>query len=299
MNPARYRMHHTLENHRLRVAVDDVGAELSSLVNLDSGREYMWQADPAVWGSHAPVLFPIIGSLKGGTTRINGREYAIPKHGIIRHNDQLELFYHGEDRLTFRYCYNEESLKIYPYKFDFRVTFRLRNEHVIVYHEVQNHGNESMYFNLGGHPAFRVPHYAHDPYDGYFLRFENNEDSGSHTVKSDGTLMRATRSVPWRDGNILPLSHELFANDALVFTDLNSSSVVLESRINGPILKVDYAGWTHLGVWAKPEGDFVCIEPWLGLADFEDTNGAFTSKPGLVELPAGETFEMSYDVKVL
>ncbi|MEM9928338.1 MAG: aldose 1-epimerase family protein [Bacteroidota bacterium] len=292
-------MRHTIQNHRLRIAIDHKGAELASLVNLDSGKEYMWQADPAVWGSHAPVLFPNIGVVKGGQTLINGKPYALPKHGIIRHNEQLELFYHSEDRITLRYCWNEETLKVYPYKFDFRITYRLRNEHVIVYHEVQNHGEEPMHFCLGGHPAFRVPLHDNQAYDHHFLRFEHDEQSDSDVVMPDGTLSGQPRPVPWKDGNILPLTHDLFNDDALVFKDLNSHSVVLESSITGPILKVDYAGWTHLGVWAKPNGDFVCIEPWLGLSDYHDTDGHFENKEGIITLAGFETHEMSYDIKVL
>jgi galactose mutarotase-like enzyme len=158
---------------------------------------------------------------------------------------------------------------------------------------------EPMYFCLGGHPAFRVPLHDHDPYDAHFLRFEHDETSASHIVKEDGTLREVTRPVPWTEGNILPLSHELFDNDALVFRDLKSRSVVLESKINGPLLKVDYAGWTHLGIWAKPNGNFVCIEPWMGLADFEDSDGAFKHKEGIIELAGNETYVMSFDIKVL
>lgn len=292
-------MRHSLENHRLRISIDDTGAELCSLINFDSGKEYIWQADPAVWGSHAPVLFPIIGMLKDGETQINGKTYRIPKHGMVRNNDRLELFYHSEDRITFRMCWDEETLKTYPYKFDFRITYRLRNEHVIVHHEIQNHDEEPMYFCLGGHPAFRVPLHDHQPYDAHFLRFEHDETAETHTVTPAGTLSRETRPVPWYKGNILPLTHELFANDALVFRNLNSPSVILESRITGPILKVDYAGWTDLGIWAKPNGDFVCIEPWLGVADFADTDGQFLHKEGIVRLEGNEIYEISYDIKVL
>ncbi len=292
-------MRHTIQNHRLSISINHTGAELASLINLDSGKEYIWQADPEIWGSHAPVLFPNIGVVKGGKTLINGQEYVLPKHGIIRHNDRVELFYHSEDRITLRYCWNEETLKVYPYKFDFRITYRLRNEHVIVYHEVQNHGEAPMYFCLGGHPAFRVPLHDHQRYDNHFLRFEHDEHSGSDTVLPDGTLSGVLRPVPWEKGNILPLTHDLFQNDALVFKDLNSHSVILESSITGPILKVDYAGWTHLGIWAKPTGDFVCIEPWLGLSDYQDTDGHFKSKEGIVKLAGFETYEMSYDIKIL
>jgi len=292
-------MRHTIENNRIRIAVNQTGAELSSLFSFDTGLEYMWEADPAVWGSSAPVLFPIIGMLKDGTTMISGKTFAIPKHGMVRHNDQLELFYQSEDRITFRMCWSEETKKSFPYEFDFRITYRVRNEHLIVYHEIQNYGTEPMFFCLGGHPAFRVPVRKGERYTDHFLRFENNETADSLTVTDAGTLSHATRSVPWKDGNILPLTHDLFANDALVFRDLNSPSVVLESKKSGPLLKVDYAGWTQLGVWAKPAGDFVCIEPWMGMADFEDSDGQFVNKEGIIELAGNETYEMSYDIKVL
>jgi galactose mutarotase-like enzyme len=292
-------MRHSVENHRLRISINQVGAELCSLVNLDSGREYMWQADPDVWGSHAPVLFPMVGRLKDGKTEIGEKTYRIPKHGFLRGNEHMEVFYHSEDGITFRLPYSEETLKMYPYEFDFRITFRLRNEHVIVYYEIHNLGDEPMHFCLGGHPAFRVPLYDHDPYDGHFLRFEHEESAERHLVTKAGNISRSTRPVDWQAGGVLPLSHELFATDALVFRKLNSRSVTLESKINGPLLKVDYAGWTHLGIWAKPNGDFVCIEPWLGMADYEDGDGIFKNKEGIVGLAAGEVFEMSYDIKVL
>ena len=292
-------MRHALENHRLSISVKETGAELASIVNLETGEEYMWSGDPKVWGGIAPVLFPIIGALKDGETIIKGETYEIPKHGIVRHNEALELFYHSDDRLTFRLCWSEETMKVFPYKFDFRVTFRLRNEHVIVYHEVMNVGDEPMYFCLGGHPAFKVPAREGERYEDYFLRFEHEENSKSYIVAKDGTIGNETREVPWMAGNILPLTHDLFANDALVFKDLNSHSVVLESHVSGPVLKVDYAGWTHLGIWAKPNGDFVCIEPWIGLSDSPHTDKQFVKKEGIVELAPGETHEMSFDIKIL
>lgn len=293
-------MRQTLQNHRLKIEIQEKGAELASIVNLENGQEYMWQADPEVWGSHAPVLFPIIGVLKDGETFIDGKRYTIPKHGLVRHNDQLELYHSSDDRVTFRLnCTREMYDEQYPYQFEFHITYRLRNEHVIVYHEIVNEGTEPMYFCLGGHPAFRVPHFDNDRYEDYFLRFEHEENSVSYTVTEEGTIGKETREVPWQAGTILPLTHDLFANDALVFKDLNSHSVILESHKNGPVLKVDYAGWTHLGVWAKPNGDFVCIEPWMGLSDPVDSDKQFKHKEGIVELGPGETYEMSFDIKIL
>lgn len=293
-------MAYTLANDQLSIRIQPKGVELASLIKLETGQEYIWQADPAVWGSHAPVLFPIIGVLKGGTMTYEGKQYSIPKHGFIRHNEQLEPYATEEDRLIFRLCSSEETLAMYPFHFDFRVTYRLRNQHLIVYHEVMNTDEKPIYFNLGGHPAFRVPFFEGDRYEDYFLRFEHPEDSRSYRVTEEGTIGDETREVPWREGGtVLPLTHELFTQDALVFKDLDSRSVILESRNHGPVLKVDYAGWTHLGIWAKPNGDFVCIEPWLGLADPHDADGVFTEKEGIIKLAPNETYEMSYDIKIL
>lgn len=293
-------MDFSIQNDRLAIKVQSTGAELKSLVDRQSGREYIWQADPDVWPSHAPVLFPIIGMLKDGKTIIDGEEYRIPKHGIVRRNDRMELMRKVEDRLRLRLCSDEETREVYPYEFEFDITFRLRNEHLIVYHEVTNRDDRPMLFHLGGHPAFRVPFYEGETYDDYFLRFEHPEDSLSYEVTDAGTIGDDTREVPWtEDGHVLPLTHDLFSKDALVFKDLNSRSVILESRKSGPVLKLDYAGWTHLGIWAKTNGDFVCIEPWIGLADSERKGGRFEDKEGIIRLEPNETYEMSYDIKIL
>ena len=289
-----------LHNDQLSITVQSTGAELKSLVKQSTGTEYIWSGDPEVWPSTAPVLFPIIGALKDGKTRIEGREYHLPKHGIVRHNSKLEFYSKLEDRLVFRLCFDEETLTEYPYKFDFRITFRLRNEHLIIYHEVRNVDEKPMLFHLGGHPAFRIPLFEDDRYTDYLLRFENAEDSGSYKVTEQGTISSETRPVPWTEGGtVLPLTHELFSEDALVFKHLNSPSLRLESRNHGPVLKLDYAGWTHLGIWAKTNGDFVCIEPWMGLADADDASGEFADKEGIIELEPNEVYEMSYDIKIL
>jgi len=53
-------MTYTLENEQSRVTIQSSGAELSSFIRKDlDNLEYIWEADPAVWARHAPVLFPI------------------------------------------------------------------------------------------------------------------------------------------------------------------------------------------------------------------------------------------------
>ena len=49
----------------LRAVINPLGAELTSLRDRD-GNELLTNGDPAFWASHAPLLFPIVGELRGG-----------------------------------------------------------------------------------------------------------------------------------------------------------------------------------------------------------------------------------------
>lgn len=84
-------MNHSISNSHLHISVLSKGTEIASIKSKLTGKEYMWQADPSIWGSHAPVLFPAIGSFKNYTCTINGNTYVMPKHGFIRHNEDLVL----------------------------------------------------------------------------------------------------------------------------------------------------------------------------------------------------------------
>ena len=59
-------MRYTIENEFIRLTVDSLGAEMVSVIDVSTGREMLWCADPAVWNRHAPILFPYAGKLTGG-----------------------------------------------------------------------------------------------------------------------------------------------------------------------------------------------------------------------------------------
>ena len=50
-------MQTTISNEFLTVTIDTHGAEVVSVKN-SKGEELIWQADPAIWDRHSPVLFP-------------------------------------------------------------------------------------------------------------------------------------------------------------------------------------------------------------------------------------------------
>ncbi|WP_406683432.1 aldose 1-epimerase family protein [Seonamhaeicola sp. MEBiC1930] len=289
---------YNLENEKLKINVKKIGAELCKIVSVKHDTNFMWNADSNVWGSFAPNLFPIIGALKNNTYILENESFELPKHGFIRHNTDIQLHKQNENSLVFKLTYNEALLKMYPFKFEFYITYKLNDNSLEVQHTIKNIDNKVLYFSLGGHPAFKCPVFENENYDDYILEFEQIESSNTHLINPQNGLISSNTRAIFNNTNQLKLTHNLFNDDALVFKDLKSRKVTLKSNLNGEILSVSYPDYNYLGIWAKPNGDFVCIEPWLGIADNENTNQDFKTKEGILKLDANKTFEASYLIEI-
>ena len=289
---------HTLENSQLKIAVNTIGAELCKITSVATDTDFMWHADPTIWGSFAPNLFPIIGALKNDTYIFENQEYHLPKHGFLRNNNAVVLHDQTPHSLTFKLMYNEVTLKIYPFKFEFFITYTLIDNTIEVLHTVKISDDNPLFFSLGGHPAFKCPVFENETYEDYSLAFEHVETSKTHLINMKNGLISSKTKPVLNNTKTLPLTHDLFDADALIFKDLKSKKVTLKSKNYGNILSVSYHDFPYLGIWAKPNGDYVCIEPWLGIADNESTNQEFTTKEGILKLPAGETFKARYTIEI-
>ncbi len=290
-------MYH-LNNHLLKISVKKTGAELCNIISVNNNIEFMWQADPDIWGSHAPNLFPIIGVLKDGSFSFEGKNYHLTKHGFIRNNDDIQLIEQTKNSLTFGICHNPKLLEMYPFKFDFKITFILKNNSIEVKHIVKNMDDKTIYFSLGGHPAFKCPVFEDENYSDYNLEFKYHETSKSYLLNTENSLMTSHTKEIFKNSNTIHLTNELFSEDALVFKDLKSRKTILKSSKNGEILSVTYKDFKYLGIWAKPNGNFVCIEPWLGVGDHENTNQQLINKEGILSLEPNKTFTASYHIEI-
>lgn len=290
-------MIHYAKNDKLSIGVRQPGAELWSVKSLKSGLEYMWDSNPNIWNSSAPVLFPIVGGLRDNTYLWEGKTYRMNKHGFIRENPQLQLKGITFNSLTFGMGSNRDTLKIYPFEFEFGIRFNLEDNMIRIAHQVVNTGNSDLYFSVGGHPGFRCPMHEGESYEDYYLEFEFPEESMTWLLHANGTILDEKAPV-FTGSNIINLTHELFSKDALVFKDLKSRKVTLRSRKSSQSLTVSFPGFPYLGIWAKPNGDFVCIEPWLGIADRWNTDQRLEYKEGILRLPAGDVFEAEYTIEI-
>lgn len=290
-------MMYTLQNEQLTAGFRHTGAELRSLVDNQTQLEYMWSGDPAVWNGVAPNLFPNVGGLKDGQTRFDGQIYELPKHGIVRKSAAWEVIDHTAHAISFAFHASEITRQHYPFEFTLLITYRLDGRKLHVTHEVQNHGDIVMPYSLGGHPAFRCPLRDGETYEEYYLRWPQPETAATLRLTNDGLINYETKPV-LDDTDRLPLRHELFTDDALIFTDLKSRSVALCHQRRGEMLRVEHADFPYLGIWAKTNGDYVCLEPWIGMADRVDQAGEFAGKEGVRSVPPGASKVEGYTIIV-
>jgi len=289
---------YTLENSKLKIGVKNIGAELCQIASVNNTNDFMWDAKPAIWASHAPNLFPVIGALKEDSYYFENKKYVLSKHGFIRNNKDITLLEKTKDSLTFKLSHNEMTLEKYPFKFEFYITYKLTDNKIDIIHTIKNCDKQPLYFSLGGHPAFKCPVYENENYEDYVLEFEHEENSVRHLINMATGLISSKTKPVFNNSNKIQLTHDLFNEDALVFKDLKSRKVTLKSDTYGAILSVSYKKFPYLGIWAKPNGNYVCIEPWLGIADHEDTNQELKTKEGILSLHPNKSFSASYTIEI-
>ncbi len=292
-------MLYEMKNERFSVKVDSLGAQLVSLKG-ENGFEYLWTGDPKYWSSQAPVLFPIVGALRGGRTKIGGEWFEMGQHGFARRRE-FSLAEQGAGRLVFRLSSDCETEKMYPFQFALTVSYTLAEDGVSTAFTVENTGDKVMPFAVGGHPGFRVPVNEDAAFEDYTIRFEKPETQNCPAIDMSQALIDPSQvAFTLENQTEIPLRHQLFYKDALIFENLNSNKVQVVNQATGKGVEMDFSQFPMLGIWsAKNDGPYVCLEPWTGCATRTDEGDEFERKKGMSFLPAGGTAEFSFSVKIL
>ncbi len=280
----------TLQNERLTVKIAKLGAELKSMQR--DGIEYIWQALPEVWAGSAPLLFPICGGLKNDSYTYGGRTYRLEKHGFARH--QLFAVEEATDtHAVFLHTSNEDTRACYPFDYELRVIYDLSGDSLRVTYRVENRTDGEMYFSIGAHEAYYTPEGIED----YDVIFEKEEDLASQMLY--GNLFGHSAMPMLKGARTFPLYEKYFVVDALNFIDVASRSATLRNRKNGRAVRVDYPFAENFLLWHKPNAPYMCLEPWAGLPDFEDTDGDLTHKRGIIKLEKGAIYTGEHTITLL
>ena len=284
-----------LQNTKLKANFSELGAELISLVNLTTGKEIMWQGNPDFWGGQSPVLFPTVGALKDDRYIFDGQTYEMPRHGFARRKI-FEVKNSSENEVVFQLYSDDETLKFYPFEFSLEIRYTLTENKLTVSYQVKNKSEKEMYFSLGAHPGFAVDTENGLKYDDYEIAFSDDEQLEIHPLM-DNLISKETQTIELKN-KALPLSYELFANDALVMTTMKSKELILRNNQNENQVIFTFSNFPYFGIWAAKNADFVCLEPWQGIADLEDHNQELTEKFGILKLGINEEWKGDWAVEI-
>jgi galactose mutarotase-like enzyme len=279
-----------IKNTFLTATINSFGAELCSLKNNEN-KEYIWEGNPDFWGKHSPILFPIVGTLKNNSYEYDETEYHLSRHGFARDMD-FELIDKKENSATFSIKSSEETLKVYPFLFELQIIYTLDKNSLNIEYKVMNNGKSKMPFSIGAHPAFALP----GNFEDYAIQFEKGESLEYYLLEND-LISDKTKTLEVQKGCI-PLTYELFKNDALIFKTLESKSLTILENKN-PFLKVNFNDFPSLGIWTKMNAPFLCIEPWFGYSDTNENSGNLFEKEGIQVLEENKTFRSEFTIEIL
>lgn len=290
----------TDQNTRTTASIDSVGAQLISLKDA-SGKEYIWQRDPDMWSGSSPLLFPAIGNCRGGRTRFDGIWYNMKKHGFCREAD-FAVTDQTEASVTFRLASDEGTRLFYPYEFVLSLAYRLESGTLFMDYSVENKDSRRICYCLGAHPGFNCPLEKGESFEDYQLEFEKEENT--HSVVYDVKALHFDpnrRGITLDHSRVLPLSYDLFREDAIYFHELLSRKVSLIHHRTRRGVQVAYPGFETVAFWT-PDGKqapFLCVEPWNGSAIWADEDDEFIHRRHVQILEPGRTKSYHVEIKIL
>ncbi|OHT21944.1 aldose 1-epimerase family protein [Edaphosphingomonas haloaromaticamans] len=278
----------------IAATIAPLGAELQSLTDAE-GRELLWGGDPAFWAGRAPILFPIVGTLRNDSYRIDGETYRLPRHGFARRR-RFDLVEATAARALFRLADDAETRAAYPFAFQLDMAFAIAGGTLEMKATARNMGDRPLPASFGFHPALRWPLPGAGPREAHRLIFAAGEAAPVRRVDADGLIDPLPRPTPIA-GRELALDDALFAEDALILDDLASRSL-LYGVPGARMLEIGFPDMPALGLWSKAGAAFLCIEPWQGHADPAGFAGDFRDRPGVVEIAPGAERSFTMTIKV-
>ncbi len=278
-----------LSNGIISAGIDPVGAELKRLVF--GGRDYIFRGNANDWKGSAPFLFPICSGLRDDSYYAGGKKYSIGKHGFARFME-FSCEKTSGDTAVFVIRETDDTLARYPFPFEVRVSYEIKDACICVKYSVKNTGKTLLPFSVGAHEGYYCPEGIED----YEVVFPQKEQLVSSVL--EGNLLGRKTVMIAEDSDILPLKYDYFAVDALVFEHLVSKSAVLRNRRGGHGVKVTFEGFPYFLIWSKPGAPFVCLEPWCGISDRTDAGMDIFRKEGINVLEPGCVFERTHTIEV-
>lgn len=313
-----------LANEQMTVKIAALGAELKSIYLKAAAFEALHQPDE-LWGRQSPILFPFAGRLQNQTYTFQGQSYKMPMHGFLRDLNFTLLPESAEItsdsvKADFICRAAAQTLALYPFDFEVRVTYLLKGLSLTNAVTVKNLSQDTMYYALGFHPGFNLPSAA---FCAQYLQACQQESAGERQLYIDDFYLHFGKSTKL---NLMPidqasglclnevdaevnlaeqnlyLSTQDFAIKPLFFKGSGESVCLVHKESKQPYLKLTY-NLPVLGIWQenKPtkQADFICLEPWSSCVGHKDLIEDLASMHERLTLAAGASNTATYTVEFL
>ena len=267
-------MQYCLENEVAVLKVDSKNCEISSFKRKDKDIEYMWNGDPKYWSGRNPTLFPHVSSPENKILNFKGKDYKVNNHGFCR-KSEFTFVEQKDNYLLFELKDNEDTLKVYPYHFDLKVKYTLKENRVYIDYEINNYDEEKLYFGFGQHPAFNCPLDKDKEFSDYHIEFEKEDV----------------------EGKVLPLNYELFEKYPTYVINNPKSRIYTLSDGTNKVVMYTEDKYKIFAIWT-PHAPFVCLEPWVNTLEQNDTTTPFEERDNIC-LNKGETYKIGYSFEII
>lgn len=277
----------TIENENFICEVNSYGAELHSLRSKENGKEYIWYGKEEIWYGQAPVLFPVIGQLKGNVFKYQGNEYPLAKHGFAR-KSEWALKEKSDSKLIYSLESNPETKKMFPFEFELLAEFELSGAKLTNKLTVINKDGNKMYFSIGAHPGFNCS-------VGDVIEFEENETVFTERIDKENLLID-NKFPLLKNSREITITKEIFEPDALIISGLKSKKLRLKGENE---IEFTFGDCPVLGIWAKPGAPYVCLEPWYGINDSHNDYDDISQKREILPLDSEHTFSFEWSCNII
>lgn len=288
-------MNHTIVNDTVRFISESYNVSPCFLGFADEGVNYFWKTP----NQGTEVCFPLCGIVPSNVYTYNGKEYPLGMHGFAQ-DREFSLAEKTETRIVYEFADDAETLKRFPWRFLFQVTYELEENTLKTMFKIENRDTSEMFFSVGGHPRYSCPIGSGTNFEDYFIAFEKSECIEDVT-KAFSPIEEIKKCLS-ADGKTLRLDYAMFSNGCFCFSPYNSSEITLKNKKNGRGIHIQLGGAEHLQFWTEPDSPFLAIEPLFGAISsypLQKKDGDWVNRPHILRLKPGMAQEYSYSVTLL
>lgn len=234
---------------------------------VDARAVIPWPAD-ADWSKPAsvrggnPLLFPFIArhfvnGQVGYWQNAVGKTFSLPQHGFAR-DSKFEIEEVGTAKIRMRLAGTPESVAGYPFAYRFDVTYELIENRLRVTFATKNRGEEPMPYYAGHHFYFNIPAAERVDWEVEIPCREWGRQNDDGSIRTEPAAHPVLALEDW--GIVDRFAIEPTADTVELRRKSTGEKVRIHLKAGGGVPWYAVTTWTQ-----KPDSDFFCVEPWLGL----------------------------------